>query len=294
MFDVDIDALWNYEDAAASERAFAALLDDARLSEDVALRAEVLTQLARAQGLQRKFVQAHATLDQAQAHIDTGMTRPQIRLLLERGRVFNSSGNPNAARPYFQQALDLGVQTGQDAYAIDAAHMLAIVAPSDQGEQALAWNERALEMAEASSNDKARRWLGSLYNNIGWTYHGMGRHVEALAVFERALDWRIANRRDTRDDNPIRIARWSVARALRSLGRVEDALVMQHALIGELHAINERDGYVFEEIGECLLHLGQAAEAKPYFAQAYAELSKDDWFVTNEPARLQRLNDLSV
>jgi hypothetical protein len=54
------------------------------------------------------------------------------------------------------------------------------------------------------------------------------------------------------------------------------------------------DGFVFEELGECLLALGRADEARPYFAQAYAELSQDEWLADNEPARLERLKALSV
>jgi hypothetical protein len=50
---VDFDKLWNFNDPAESERKFRALPPDA----------EVQTQIARAQGLQRKFDEAHKTLD---------------------------------------------------------------------------------------------------------------------------------------------------------------------------------------------------------------------------------------
>ena len=54
----------------------------------------------------------------------------------------------------------------------------------------------------------------------------------------------------------------------------------------------EVDGYVFEELGECLLLRGEADEARSYFARAYAALSKDAWLETNEPDRLARLKQL--
>ncbi len=289
---LDFDLLWNYADPAATEIAFAALLPDAHTANDTDSLAQLLTQIARAQGLQRKFDQAHATLDEAQALIregeDKATVRPRIRALLERGRVFNSSGQRDSSQPYFQQAFDLAIQVGEDFYAIDAAHMLAIV---ESAGRSLQWNERALALAESSHNAQARGWLGSLYNNIGWTYHDAGRHTDALGLFERALELRIANRRDERDDSGIRVAKWSIARTLRSLGHTERALATQRNLLAELDVVKERDGFVFEEIGECLLSLGQAEEAKLYFAQAHAELSKDEWFVANEPARLQRLKD---
>lgn len=52
------------------------------------------------------------------------------------------------------------------------------------------------------------------------------------------------------------------------------------------------DGYVFEEIGECLLALGRADEAKSHFVLAYDELRKDEYLAEREPERLKRLKEL--
>jgi hypothetical protein len=54
----------------------------------------------------------------------------------------------------------------------------------------------------------------------------------------------------------------------------------------------ERDGFVFEEIGECLLLLNRAEEARRYFAKAYEILSQDAWLAEKEPERLARLKSL--
>jgi hypothetical protein len=54
----------------------------------------------------------------------------------------------------------------------------------------------------------------------------------------------------------------------------------------------EHDGYVSEEIGECLLLLGEKDKARPHFRQAYQLLSKDEWFVANETKRLARMKKL--
>ena len=53
------------------------------------------------------------------------------------------------------------------------------------------------------------------------------------------------------------IARWCVARCLRSLGRTAEALAEQRALAAELEAVGETDEHVTEEIGECLRELGR-------------------------------------
>ena len=60
----------------------------------------------------------------------------------------------------------------------------------------------------------------------------------------------------------------------------------------EYESEEEQDGYVFEEIAECLLILGRAAESQPYFAQAYALLSQDIWLVAQEKERLEHLKQL--
>jgi hypothetical protein len=52
------------------------------------------------------------------------------------------------------------------------------------------------------------------------------------------------------------------------------------------------DGYVQEELGECLLSLGREAEAKAHFAAAYGNLSRDEWLKRDEPDRLERLRRL--
>ena len=83
-----------------------------------------------------------------------------------------------------------------------------------------------------------------------------------------------------------------MARTLRSLDRVEDALAIQEELHRELAEAKEEDGYVCEELGECLLRLGRGEEARPHLAKAYELLSRDPWLSENEPERIARLKEL--
>lgn len=278
------DILWDYDHPAETESRFRALLPTTEA--DPARRAELLTQIARAQGLQRQFAAAGATLDGVETELAALPLRPRVRYLLERGRVFNSGGDPAGARPYFEEALRLAVAEPAEAFhAVDAAHMLAIVAP----EESLAWNRRALDLAGAAGDPRARNWRGSLLNNIGWTYHAAGDFAAALDYLQQALDFR----REQGQAGEIRIARWCVARVRRDLGQVAEALAEQQALMAEYEALGEPDGYILEEIGECYLMLGDEAAARPFMARAYRALSADPWLVANEPARLERLSAYS-
>jgi tetratricopeptide (TPR) repeat protein len=116
----------------------------------------------------------------------------------------------------------------------------------------------------------------------------MGDYESALEIFEKAE----AFRRSKGSANETRIATWCVARTLRSLNRVEEALSKQLVLKAEFESAGETDGYVFEEIGECLLALKREEEAQPYFANAYEVLSQDVWLAEQEPERLARLKKL--
>jgi tetratricopeptide (TPR) repeat protein len=276
----DFDQLWDYDDPAESERRFRALLG--QMPAGTPAHLEVLTQIARAQGLQRDFAAAHQTLDVVEGALAGGGERVHVRYLLERGRLFNSARQPDQARALFLAAWERAGAAGEDFYAIDAAHMLAIVEPPAESH---AWNRQALELAERTSDQRAKKWLGSLCNNIGWTYHDAGQYDQALALFEQALGYREAQGQQ----REALIARWCVGRAQRSLGRVEEALATQQALLEAHQRAGATDGYVFEELGECLLLLGRPDEARPYFASAFAELSRDPWLAESEPARLARL-----
>ncbi len=204
--------------------------------------------------------------------------------MLERGRVFNSSKYSEAARPLFLQAWEIAREAGEDFYTIDAAHMMGIIEPP---EQQLEWNLKAAELAEKSSDERARNWLGSLYNNIGWTYHDAGDYATALDIFQKAL----AFREQQGEMKPLLIAQWCVGRTLRSLKRIEEALTIQYALLEAYQQAGRQNGFVYEELGECLL-LEDDSEAITYFVLAYEALSEDTWLAENEPERLARLKQL--
>jgi tetratricopeptide (TPR) repeat protein len=281
----DIDALWDYDQPAKTEAAFRTLLPEAQAADDLPYFLELLTQIARAQGLQRDFVAAQETLDQVQASLSAAPSRVRVRYLLERGRVFNSSGRPEEARPLFEAAWEEGQACCEDFFTIDAAHMLAIVAPT---EEKLEWNRKGLTLVEQTTDARARTWGGSLCNNIGWDYHAQGQYLQALEFFHQALSWRQAQG----DLREILIARWCIARTLRSLGRVDEALSLQQALQEQWKPLGGSAGYTEEELGECLLALERPEEARPYFAQAYEKLSQDVWLAAQTPARLERLKHL--
>jgi tetratricopeptide (TPR) repeat protein len=281
----DFDALWDHGDPAGTEAAFRVLLAE-HSGAARAWRLELETQVARALGLQQRFEEALALLDGLQL-ADAG-ARVAVRAQLERGRVLRSRGDAPAAVPHFQDAWEGARAAGEDALAVDAAHMLALVAPTP--DEAHAWNDRALQLAGASADPAARRWRGALFNNVGWTHHDAGCFEAALASFRASAAAFAEDRRDDRQ----RVARWAAARALRSLGRHAEALAAQAELARELDRAGAPDGFVFEELAENLVALGRADEAPAHYRRAYELLREDTWLRRDGPARLERLRRLGA
>jgi len=275
----DIAMLWDFSDPAGSEARFREALEEVTGDE----RLELVTQVARALGLQQRFEEGHAELDAISGQVSG---RARVRYLLECGRLFNSAGQPAEAVPLFLDAVAEAEVSGEVALEIDARHMLGIASPEPEQAQ---WTLSAIKRAESSDNPDAQRWLGSLLNNLGWTHHDAARYRDALDLFERSLAWH----QEFGTLTSRRIARWSVARALRSLEEVEHALAMQLELAAEL-TTDRPDGLVLEEVAECLYALGRADEARTWFGRAFSELSSDPWLSRNEPDRLGRLERLSV
>ncbi|MDR3545338.1 MAG: hypothetical protein P4L30_06175 [Candidatus Limnocylindrales bacterium] len=281
-----LDDLWDYDDPAASEARFRTAIEAAEAGGDPAAVDEARTQLARALGLQGRFGNAHEVLDRVDADHPAD-DRIRVRARLERGRAWRSGGDVAASIPPFEAAWELARALGEDGLAVDAAHMLAIVdAPPGEA----TWHERALELADTSPDPIARRWRGSLWNNIGWARFDTGDLDGALAAFETAL----RARREQGRPGETRVAEWCVARCVRALGRPAEALAVQERLAEEAAAAGDpENGFGAEEIGECLLDLGREEEARPYLARAAELLGADAWLAEHEPDRIARLRRLA-
>lgn len=206
--------LWDFGDLDATEARLREALAAEQSDEG---RAEVLTQLARAEGLRDRFAEGDALLDEAAA-LAPSSAIVVARVDLERGRLRRSGGDPVAALPLFERAFDGAMGIPHEFLAVDAAHMAAIAAPDVAAKQA--WADRGIDMAEASSDPEVVGWLGPFYNNLGWDYYDEGDYATALDNFERALA-----EREKRPDQPrpIEIAREAVAEARAKLEESRDS-----------------------------------------------------------------------
>ncbi|MBW9092378.1 hypothetical protein JNB62_01635 [Microbacterium jejuense] len=172
-----LDELWDFSDPAGSEVRLRRAAESER---DAGVRAELHTQVARALGLQERFAEADAALDAVPIDDDA----VAARAALERGRVRNSAGAPDAAIPYFTAAVDAASRPDLVFLRVDALHMLAIA----DAEQADAWTDAAHATLDAVEDPRTLRWRVALHNNTGWRLLDAGRIAEAVTAFEAARD----------------------------------------------------------------------------------------------------------
>jgi tetratricopeptide (TPR) repeat protein len=263
--------LWDFDDLDASERRFRAQLEEETTD---AGRAEVMTQLARVEGLRGRYGQCDVLLDEAE-----GLGGADARVLLERGRRARSSKLPGAGLAQFEQAFELAQASGEDVLAVDAAHMIAIVSDME------AWTARGVEIAASSDDPGVRYWLGPLYNNVGWSRLEAGDAAGALAAFERAL---ASRERDDPRPYPREIARYAVGKALRALGRADEGAAAHEQCVAWAAEAGVEDGYFHEELAEDYAALGRHADSREQARRALELATEDD-----DPARVARLQILA-
>ena len=275
-------ALWDFDDLEASEARLRAQLADEPSAEG---RAEVLTQLARVEGLRGAFADGERLVREAESLAGTSLVAA-ARIRLERGRILRSSGNAADALPLFESAFAIAVEAGEPFIAGDAAHMAALAA-SDR-ESYCSWTERGVELAR--SGDDARYWLGPLLNNLGWEHYEAGEYPEALEAFRQAL---AAREEDPSNAHGIALARYAVGKALRALGRSDEAIRLLEQAVGQARADGKPDGWYHEELAEEYAAVGRSEDARVQAQLAIPLLEQADPSFSEDADRSTRLRVLA-
>ena len=260
---IDLGPLWDFGNPELSEQRFRAAIVSAAPDDAFILR----TQIARTHGLRRDFDKARAALAEIEPAFASASAEAKVLWLLESGRTWASPAHPAAlrtaenrerARPLYLRAFELAREARLDRLAIDALHMMVMV--DERPEQQLAWNQKAIGYMEASDQAEAKRWAGSLYNNVGYAHHLAGRYDEAIANYRKSLAVHEAAGRTAN----ARIAHWMIASSLRAKGVLLDALAIQQRLEREWDADGKPDPYVYEELEHLHRALGNEGEAARY------------------------------
>jgi len=274
--------LWDFDDLDETERRLRAQLE-AEESEDG--RAEVVTQLARVEGLRGDFERADALVDDAAAHAESDVARARVDV--ERGRIRRSSGDRDAARPLFESAYTGALAAGQFFMAADAAHMVALVAPDHDG--FVDWTNRGIALAD--TQEDASYWLGPLLNNLGWEHYEAGEYALALDAFERAL---AAREREPEREAAVEIARYAVGKTLRALERADEAIPLLETAVAWAARVDRPDGWFHEELAEEYAAVGRSDDTREQARLAIPLLEADDPSFADDEERRTRLAALAA
>lgn len=289
----NFDNYWSLGDPTLVEAKFLELLPQAEALKDKSIYLQLLSQVALAQAVQQKFGEAHATLDKAESLLTPDYKLAHVRILLERGRTYQQANQLDKAKVFFEKSYNLSSQEGFDAHTVNAAHMIAII--EDSVDQKIKWNLIGLQLAEKSKEGST--WLGSLYNNLGRNYMEAKNYAKALHYFEKDLEFEKQQGYAPR----IRFAQWSIANALRHLGKSDQALTILSDLEKEYKRLEKEKTYdvpremfnhffglVYEELSFVCKN-----KEKHYAHCAFHYLENDKLFQESYKDRFARLQKLS-
>lgn len=295
----NFDDVWGQlGDPVLVEKKFIEFLPQAQELENKSIYLQLMSQLALAQAVLKKFDQAHATLDQAQAELTSEHDLARVRVLCERGRTFQQAGDFEKARVYFERSYELSLTCKFDKETINAAHMIAIVA-KDSADK-IAWNQRALDIALTTEQNSAQNWRGPILNNLGANYLAEKQYEKALDTFKQAL---VEFEKTPNYGYNIRFAKFRIAQVYRLIGRYDQALAMLQEQLAQYDVIMKSGkidmsvdmfklmrGWLYEELIE-IYHVA----LKGYAQLAYEDFTSSEVFKTMDPtmpARLERLKKI--
>jgi tetratricopeptide (TPR) repeat protein len=274
--------LWDFSDLDASEERLREQLAAEETDEG---RAEVLTQLARVEGLRDRFDEGERLIGEAESVAGESAVA-RARIDLERGRLLRSGGDPEAARPLFESAFATAIADGRYFIAADSAHMVALAAPDRDG--FVEWTTRGIEIAE--EHEAAAYWLGSLLNNLGWEQYEAGEYDAALDTFRRAL---VAREGDPENAEPIALARYAVGKTLRALGRSDEAIPLLEQAVAWADDAGKPGGWLHEELAEEYAAVGRGDDAREQALVAIPVLEQNDPSFAEDTERAERLRALA-
>ncbi len=278
----NLETVWNYQDPEGSEFRFRELTSQA--NQDRGYHIELLTQLARSVCLQRRYDDAHAILDEAEALLGDRLDRPRLRCHLERSRILNDTGHVEESIEQAQKAIEVGDEIGEHRLTADALHMIAYVVRDD--EEAVRLHNVAIEFCEKHVSDlRIERWLATLHINVGDKYEALGRFSEGIESVDRGIGLCEKLGLTTK----VLGSRCLLARLHRLDGRLDQAMGIMDAV----RKTGFAQGWLHEEFAECLLAAGQREESKAQFRRAYELFSKDPWYPPTQGARLERIKRLA-
>jgi tetratricopeptide (TPR) repeat protein len=221
----EADAAFKARENQTALEKYGETLTAAREEFNFSVEVEALSQLARVNLVLGNKDEGRLHLDEAAAKATESDPYGWSRYLGVKGRFEWQDNDLPAARATFEQMYNYCTVNSLWGRAVDAAHMIAIVAETPQ--EQVEWGHRGIEAAEANDQES---WLGPLWNNLACTYYDAKQFDSALTCkwLRPVLAWaeRLENHsaigQACEDLGEIEIAQGRQAQGLKLLHRARD------------------------------------------------------------------------
>lgn len=269
--EITADSLLNEGDAEFQARAYEtarttylAAIELARKEFNRSVETEALAQVARMHLVQGQKEDGRAYLEQAAAIADESDPMGWSRYLGVQGRFQWQDNDLTTARATFERMYDYCSINALHGRAVDAAHMVAIVAGNP--EEQIEWGRRGIEAAEAAEQE---RWLGPLWNNLAATYWENKQFDTALECYMKARDyhWRFS------DETAKLFADYHVGMTYRHMGRYKEAQQWLRPVLAWAERLGNHGaiGQACEDLGEAMIAEGNRGEGIALLRRAREE-----------------------
>lgn len=263
----DADALFHARKYAEATAKYEETAIVAEAAGETSTLTEALSQVARGHLTRDLKEEGRVWIERAAALATPSDPPGYARYLGVRGRFEWKDDDKEAATETFISMYDYCIEHELYDRAIDATHMVAITGGDD------AKVEWSLKGIEAAKNDGHERWLGPLWNNLGWTYDEQGEYDKALEALLNAREahWHRG------DEFAKLVADWSVGHAYRKVGEYEQAMAWMNSTLAWAQRRYAMDpsasnaewvGFAHRELGDLATDEGRPADAVRHYREA--------------------------
>lgn len=225
---------------------------------------ESLAQLARLNLLAGKVETGQDWLEKARERASDSEPLGWSRFLGVEGRFEWKAGNLKTAQETFEQMYGYCVEHSLWGRAVDAAHMVAIVA--DNIEEQIKWTHKGIEMAESR---RAHQWLGPLWNNLGGIYHDNKQFDSALQCYLKAREYHWQHS----SESSKLFADYHIGMSYRLNGQLDEAAKWLRPVLSWAERLENHSaiGQACEDLGEIEIAKGNNSEGLKLLKRAREE-----------------------
>ncbi len=263
----EADSLFKARDYESAMQLYTRTIETARNEFNRPVETEALAQAARANLIRGNREEGERYLEEAAERSSDSDPMGFSRYLGVRGRFEWKAGDLVEARGTFDTMYVYCNTNGLWARAVDAAHMIAIVAESV--EEQIEWGRRGIEAAEAGGVEE---WLGPLWNNLGATYYDNKQFENGLDAYLKAREyhWQFSG------ESAKLWADYSVGMSYRMLGQFDKASQWLRPVLAWAERLGDNSaiGQACEDLGEVAIAQGKKSEALALLKRARDEYQK--------------------